>query len=51
MLWTTLERVHDLVEVSLQPAGALTQNLFLLPTPLSTPRPVGQCATALCCCV
>lgn len=40
VVWTSLERVRDLVEVSLQPAGALIQNLFLLPTPLSsTPRP------------
>lgn len=40
MLWTGLERVRDLVEVSRLPAAVLTQGLFLLPTPLSsTPRP------------
>ena len=49
MLWTGLERVRDLVEVSLPPAAGLTQGLFLLPTPLSSTA--GQCATAPCCCV
>lgn len=52
MLWTGLERARDLVEVSLPPAAGLTQDLFLLPTSLSsTPpprRPVCDSSMLLC---